>query len=210
MSKQKKMIIFIIGLMILVLGVIICKRSGIGMDPFNAMCIGLAELLHVSSGTVMLVGNVSLLAIVWFTFRELIGFATIFMAFGFGVIFDIYQQVIPASWFTSDSFWGSLLIFFLGVLVMTNGIALYMESQLGFAVYDCIAYIGEKYFKKPPFMIRMIADFTFAIIGYLVGGPIMIGTVILATSVGPFIEFFRKLYERLLEKEKPVVNEIEL
>ena len=157
----------------------------------------------------MLIGNGLLLMLVWLTYRELVGFATVIMALAFGMIFDFYQWIFPANWFTHESLWVSIPILFCGILIMTSGIALYMESDLGFAPYDCIAYIGEKYLNKPPFMCRIIADVTFAILGYILGGPVLIGTVILASSVGPFIDFFRKLFHRTLMLELQVTKNME-
>ncbi len=50
MSKQKKILVFVIELMILALGIMICSRVGLGMDAFNAMCIGLAGMSGISPG----------------------------------------------------------------------------------------------------------------------------------------------------------------
>ncbi len=115
----------------------------------------------------------------------------------------------PAHWFTHESLWVSIPILFCGILIMTSGIVLYMESDLGFAPYDCLAYIGEKYFNKPPYIWRIIADVTFAIFCYILGGPVLIGTVILASSVGPFIDFFRKVFHRTLMLELQVTKNME-
>ena len=113
----------------------------------------------------------------------------------------MYQIIIPTTWFVSGDFMVKLIIFMLGIITLTFGVAVYMESNFGFAPYDCIAYLFPKKWGKAPAFYRMISDITFATLALIFGGPVNIGTIILAFFVGPFIDFFREMVHKFNSRE---------
>ena len=45
MKNKKQLIMLIVGVLIISLGTVLCKKTSLGIDPFNAFCVGISELL---------------------------------------------------------------------------------------------------------------------------------------------------------------------
>ena len=74
----------------------------------------------------------------------------------------------------------SLLIFLLGILIMTLGVSLTVKSEVGAGAYDSICII----------------------IAFALKGPIGIGTIIATILIGPLIDIINKLIIRMFPQYK--------
>lgn len=198
----KRIVMLVIGVLLLVLGLTICNRTGFGIDPFTAFCISISRFFGFSPGQMIFAVNLIILTIIFFARRHLIGLASLVVALFFGFIFDFYARYIPAGYFVSDQLGIQLLYFLLGILVATFGVALYIESNFGFAPYDGVPFIFAKSESSPSAAYRMTLDGTIALLAFIFRGPIGIGTVVLALFVGPLIDFYRKNVRRILGIEE--------
>ena len=62
--------------------------------------------------------------------------------------------------------------------------------------YDCFSFIVSKRFGGKTFVYRIMLDSLTSLIAFIFGGPISVGTIILAGGLGPLIDFFRELIQK--------------
>ena len=96
--------------------------------------------------------------------------------------------------------WQKLLTVCLGVIVCSLGVSLYQTPNVGVAPYDSLSLILKERFPKIPyFWLRMSNDGFCAVVCYLTGGIVGLGTLVSAFGLGPIIHFFNVNFtEKLL------------
>ena len=89
------------------------------------------------------------------------------------------------------------------VLVTALGASLYQTADLGIAPYDYL-YLGLRdYTPCPYFGCRIFTDALSALLCWLLGGLVGLGTLICAFCLGPFIQFFDRTFSQKVLQYKP-------
>ena len=90
----------------------------------------------------------------------------------------------------ASSFPVQLIFVILGVVITSVGVSMYQTANLGIAPYDYLAIGLADHTPFPYFGCRVFTDALTALITFLLGGLIGLGTLICAFGLGPFISFF--------------------
>ena len=196
-ERTTRILMVIIGNIFIGLGVGLFKLSALGNDPFDGMNMAMADFFHIYYPVLQIIVNVFFFIFQIWLGRHLIGFGTIVNAFFLGYIAAFFYSLIPAP----SAFIARLLIMLVGVLVIALGLSLYQSADMGVAPYDALSMImAERQKKVPYFWCRVITDAFCAIVCYVFGGIIGIGTVFSAFGFGPFIQFFNTHVSQKLVK----------
>ncbi len=188
---KRTLIGVIIGNIFVGLGVGIFKLSMMGNDPFDGMNMALADKIGISYPVLQIIVNLLLFLIQIKFGRKLIGFGTIINAVFLGFIATFFYNNLYSIVGEPQGFVLRLFIVFLGVLAISLGLSLYQTANLGVAPYDALALIiHERAPKIQYFFARIMCDAACALICFLSGGIIGIGTLVSAFGFGPFIQFF--------------------
>jgi uncharacterized membrane protein YczE len=91
----------------------------------------------------------------------------------------------------------------LAVPVTALGASLYQTADLGIAPYDYLSLGLRDYTPVPYFGCRVFTDALCALLCWLLGGLVGIGTLICAFCLGPFIQFFNGLVSERVLRYKP-------
>ena len=89
------------------------------------------------------------------------------------------------------------------VLVTALGASLYQTADLGIAPYDYISLGLRDYTPYPYFGCRIFTDALSALLCWLLGGLVGLGTLICAFCLGPFIQFFDRTFSQKVLQYKP-------
>lgn len=184
---MKKIINLILGITIIAIGTAICNYTGLGIDPFNALCTALSLHLSISLGTMTLCIQCFIALVIICINKKYLGIGSIVPMFIFGYLLQICNycfSMMPS--FKNPVF--IFLTFLLGMLFITLGMTLYMNTKLGMVPYDGIAFAFSELFKKNAFHFRVILDVGVSVFAYLMHGPIAIGTILLAFGIGPLLK----------------------
>ncbi len=198
-----KFIWVFLGTFLIGLSVSMCRLSGFGTDPFSCMNLGVSGALRhnglefMSYANYQLIVNILLLIpmIIWY--RKGLGIGTVVNMVGVGYCAEISIFLWGRLGITIDGMSEHLLfriLFMSGaVLVLTLGVALYMQCDLGIAPYDAVGQIvelntGGKVKFAPA---RVAADIICVLIGFSTGSVVGVATVVTAFFTGPFVTFFR-------------------
>ena len=184
------------------------KRAFFGVDPYQCLVYGLANVIPISFGTLYMLVNLLQLVLVFFLDKRYIGISTFINLFLLGYMAQ-FSEALLAGWFGDLALPGRILFLAIGIAVSCFAAALYYTADLGVSTYDAIPlHISDckpKLFGRVlPFRaVRIISDLVCTAVGVLLGAPAGIGTVITALFMGPLISFFRRtVSEPLLHRGK--------
>lgn len=188
---MKRIVLSFIGVLIISVAVAIFRYVDLGVDPFSCFNLGIANILNISFGnSQVLVSFALIVLLVWFGWRYF-GIGTVFSMVLVGYVSDFILSYIAYD-VTNMSFVIRLLLLLAGCVITSSGIALYSCCNLGISPYDAVAFIiDERSNGKLQFRyVRIVFDVLLVVFGYFMGGPVGIGTIIIAFGVGPIVAYF--------------------
>ena len=84
-------------------------------------------------------------------------------------------------------------------MIFLSGASAYLCADLGGSPYDVLPFIIADRLKRIPFKtVRIAWDTAFLVLGFFLGGPIGIVTILIAFFLGPAISWFQKKLEVFL------------
>ena len=185
-----------IGILIMGLGVSIFKFSLMGNDPSNASYMAIAAKIGLSYAVTAWILNGLLFVIEIIFGRKMIGPGTFVNWLGVGVVSTFFTNLINQIFTAPDTFLMKLVIMAIGVLVLSFACSLYQTADVGIAPYDALSIILNEKTKIPYFWCRITTDAVCALVTWLLGGIVGLGTLVCALGLGPFITMFDKLISR--------------
>ena len=201
---KKRLLIMILGNLFLGMGISIFKLSGMGNDPFSGMAMALAESVGITYANFLILLNLVLFVIEFITGRKFIGVGTFVNAILLGYIATFFHNNWLSLFGEPQLLWQRVVIVAIGVVVCSFGVSLYQTSKVGVAPYDSLSLIMRENFPKISyFWHRMFTDALCALICFLAGGIVGLGTLVSALGLGPIIHFFDVNFtEKLLAKRR--------
>jgi uncharacterized membrane protein YczE len=176
----RRFVSVIIGLPMYGLAVAIMIQAGIGLEPWGVFHQALSNLSGISYGTVAIIVGAAVL-LLWIPLRQKLGLGTAMNVIIIGVSVDLFLPIIPVA----PNFWWGLLEFSIGIFLNGVAIALYVGGGLGPGPRDGLMTGLVNRFDKPVWLVRTSIDIVVRGMGWLLGGPVGLGTVYYALTIGP-------------------------
>lgn len=200
-----KVIVLMIGLTIAHLGCTLFIQSSLGNDPYNVLIQGLFRTISNSTGLSFLTHGRVHIAICFLIIvallivdRSYIKIGTVLcMIFG-GPIIDMFTIVLGPIVNENSSLIVRFISLALGCVILAYGMTIVIKSDCGTGPNDLVAVVISDKSKKNFGVIRIIVDFSFVAIGFLLSGTVGIGTVVCAFLVGPVANVFMPFNERII------------
>ena len=174
----RRIVGMVVGIVIIGLGIALFKQSHLGNDSISALNMRLAG-------------------------RKYIGLGTFVNGIGMGFIITFFYDPIAAAFGPAASLPEQLVWVVLAVLVTALGASLYQTADLGIAPYDYLSLGLRDYTHFQYFGCRVFTDAFCALLCWLLGGLVGLGTLICAFCLGPFIQFFNGLVSERVLQYKP-------
>lgn len=192
-SLLKKYIVFTIGLIVFGFGISFSNRSLFGGNSMAILVSGVNNVVPLSYGTCNLIVGIIEVIIGFLCERKNVTLATFFGLICGSYAIDLANIfVLP-----TDNMIVRIVYMLVGILLYCIGLSLQQVGKIGYSNLDCFIFGLGKVFKiKEYHKIRWIVDIVFIIIGYLLGGIVGIGTILLLAFSGLMIEFFVKLFRK--------------
>ena len=185
-----KLPILYMGFVLCALGLLLMRDAGLGMNPWGVFHMGLTNYTPLTFGQATQV--VGLVILVLSVFLGIIpGIGSILNMYFVGFFVDAIDNLGILA--TPSTFIGKLALLLMGVFVLGWGTYFYLRAQLGAGPRDGLMEGLVKRFKKPVSLIRGCLEFMALFIGYLLGGPVGIGTLITATTIGIALQMAFKI-----------------
>jgi uncharacterized membrane protein YczE len=184
----------VIGLGLFGFGITLFIRADLGLAPWDAFHIGVAEALGVSIG-VVIIGVGALLLLLWIPLRQRPGLGTILNALEIGIVVDLTKPLIGEP----DMVVFRLLMVAAGLFVIGIGSALYIGAGLGSGPRDGLMMgISTRRIGSRAISIRVARtaiEMTVLVAGVLLGGTVGVGTVAFVLGIGPLVQLFLPRFE---------------
>ena len=202
-TYTKRIIMSICGVVICGLSVGMFKHAAFGVDPFQALMSGLDAVIPIRFGTLYVIVNLLLLVFSLVMDRHKIALATFINLFLLGYVVE-FSQAQCAHLFPTPGIGGRVILFLVGLVILSLSSALYFTANLGVSTYDAVALVWSERQKRIPFQFcRIITDSICVIAGVVlclssgmrasqIFGSVGIGTVVTAFFMGPLIAFFNR------------------
>jgi len=183
---MKKIIFLLWGLLLFGLGIVMTIKSNLGTGPWDALHLGLLHYLPLSLGQISQMTGVVVIIVSWILGMKP-GWGTIANMYFIGFFMDIFMacQWIPIP----DQWYFQLAMLLGGVLVIGWGSFFYLSAALGAGPRDgfMVGFIHKTGW--PAWKVRTVIETSVAAVGYFLGGPVGIGTVIIAFTLGPSVQW---------------------
>lgn len=174
----------LLGLVVMGASIALMVRSELGLAPWDVLHQGLSERTGVPLGAVTILLGGIVLAL-WIPLRQRPGVGTVANAVVIGVVIDLALAVIP------DVAWAPLRWAMMpaGVVGMALGSGYYIGAGLGPGPRDGLM-TGLAARGRSLRLVRTAIEATALLAGLALGGTVGVGTVLLAGSIGPLVQYF--------------------
>lgn len=193
-----RMMVFIAGLYLLAFGVSIIIKANLGTATWDVLHIGLSQNFGLSIGRwvqivgVLMVMMTSVLEKKWVQIGSVLNI--IFVGFFLNQI--LAADIIP----TAPTLLLRAIMLLLGVVIMGVGSGMYVASQIGAGPRDGMTLYISKRFKLSVGTSRTILESVALTSGWLLGGPVAIGTFVTVPLIGPIMQRSLGVWTKLLVK----------
>ncbi len=158
-------------------------RSDLGADPWNVFHLGVAKLLAMDIGTVIILTG-ALVLLLWIPLRLRPGLGTISNVIAIGLAADVALTFIPAI----DSLVARSLLLVSAVIVNALATGMYIGAGFGAGPRDGLMTGINARTGWSVRSVRTAIEVSVLLFGWVLGGTFGVGTVLYALSIGPLIQ----------------------
>ena len=172
----------VFGLLIFAFGVHLTIFANIGLAPWDCLGMGISYHTPLNYGLSMTIIALIVLGID-LLMKEKIGFGTIIDALLTGNFVQLFNSFNPLP--LNEGLWKGIVIMLAGFVFMAIGMAVYMKSEQCCGPRDALLIgLGKRMKKIPIGIVEVILWAVVLLAGWLLGGPVGIGTVISTFGAG--------------------------
>ena len=191
-----------IGFILFGLAITLMIRGNLGTSAWVVLEAALAYKLGITVGTMtVIMGFLVLTSAV--VMREKIGWGTLANILSIGPWVDMWNSFMPS---VTDNLPLQVGMLLFAILLMGLGSAIYIGVDAGAGPRDSLMLAIKRTTGVSIRVARAIIEVTVVAIGWLLGGPAGVGTVVYALLVGPAIQWGFKLFNVQPHKEDEVVQ----
>lgn len=168
------------------LGVYLTIHADIGAAPWDVLNLGLSKTLHIIYGSASIAVSLTIL-IIDILLRENIGIAMFIDAVTVGKAVDFFEwlDIVPVP----KTLVGSIVMILIGLVIIGYTQMLYMKAALGCGPRDTLLVgLTRRVPKIPIGAVSIGLLSTATLVGWLLGGPVGIGTILCAFASGPIMQ----------------------
>jgi len=180
----------ITGLFLFSVGVVMSLYSNLGMSPWGVFQVGLSKMLPLTLGQVSQVVGLAVLVLGWaLGFPP--GLGTVANMYLIGLFIDLVMawNLLPQP----TGLVPQMAMLVLGIAMIGVASLLYLRAQLGAGPRDGLMVGLVTKLDRPVSQVRMAIEVTVLVMGFFLGGPVGIGTILNALLTGPVVQRSFKL-----------------
>ncbi|MGW6331164.1 membrane protein YczE [Nocardia rhamnosiphila] len=160
-------------------------ESSLGASSWNVLAEGVAQHSGLTFGWAT--NAIALVVLLfWIPLRELPGLGTVFNVLLVGACADLSARALPEA----DSPTRQLLYFLAGLLMLTCFDAVYLGARFGAGPRDGLMTGAVRLFSRPVWIVRTGIELVVLTAGWLLGGTVGFGTLLIAVVMGPLVQLF--------------------
>ncbi|PRS06094.1 YitT family protein [Bacillus atrophaeus] len=190
---------YVLGILILTLGISFTIQSDLGTSPFDAVVVGLSKNVGLTVGSWEIIIAFILICCNSFLKRqrpEILGLLTAFIT-GIGIdmwLFLLHNLLTPDLWYSK------VICFGIGLVVIGLGTATYLHTNFAPIPVDRLTLIIKELTRTNIFFSRTFIYLLFLIVAIILNGPIGVGTLLTVCLGGIILNSFMPFTEKILDR----------
>ncbi|SHI39693.1 membrane protein YczE [Streptomyces sp. 3214.6] len=164
-------------------------EAGLGLEPWNVLHQGLAELTGLTIGVVSIFVGAGVL-LLWIPLRQRPGLGTVSNVFVVGLAMDATLALVP------EAHTLAVRVPLLVAGIVLNGAAtgLYIAADFGPGPRDGLMTGLHRRTGRSIRLMRTAVEAAVVVTGFALGGTIGVGTLLYAVSIGPLAQLFLRVF----------------
>ena len=181
------------------LSIALIIQAGLGTGPWAVLAVALADISGTTPGTMIIAtGVVILLGAV--LLREKIGWATLGNILFIGPWTDLFLFILPS---LEENLWLQIPGMLIAVVLSGIATAVYISVNGGAGPRDSLMLAVSRTTGQSVQLSRGIIEVLVVILGWILEGPVGVGTLAFALLIGPLVQIFFKLLKVKPNPEEP-------
>lgn len=175
--------IYFIGLLIMSLGIVLLLKADLGVPPWDVLHVGLFLNLGLTIGSWNIIVGIFILTLSSIISKELPQVGALLNMLLVGIFIDLYL-LIP--FLKTPSFlFGQIMMVVAGIIIIGYGMGLYISASFGAGPRDSLMIALTTVTGWKISTVRAFIEIIVLIVGWILGGPVFIGTILFTVIIGP-------------------------
>jgi uncharacterized membrane protein YczE len=192
-----------IGFALFGLSIALMIRSHLGTTPWAVLEVALSQLTTIRPGRMSIIVGATVL-VGALVLREKIGWGTLTNILFIGLWEDMFLSYVPP---VENQLIIQSGMLFAAILIMGFASAIYIGVDAGAGPRDSLMLAVHRTTRLSIRVARAIIEIAVVLVGWLLGGPLGLGTVIFALLIGPAVQWAFKLLK--VQAHKPETEIVE-
>lgn len=194
-----KYVFYVLGILILTLGISFTIQSDLGTSPFDALLVGLSKNVGLTVGSWEIIIALILICCNSVLKRqrpEVLGLLTAFIT-GIGIdmwLFLLRNLITPELWYIK------VVCFGIGLVVIGLGTAIYLHTNIAPIPIDRLTLIIQEITRTNILLSRTVIYLVFLMMAIIFNGPVGIGTLLTVCLGGLLLNYFMPLTKKVLDR----------
>ncbi|GKV68385.1 hypothetical protein NCCP2716_08830 [Sporosarcina sp. NCCP-2716] len=193
-----KYVFYILGILILTLGISFTIQSDLGASPFDAVLVGLSINVGLTVGSWEIIIALLLICGNSLLIRQKPKVSGLLTASITGSSIDMWLFLLH-NFITPELWYSKVVCFGIGLVVVGFGTAIYLHTNFAPIPIDRLTLIVQELFKSNIFVSRTFIYLVFLIMALIFNGPIGIGTLLTVCLGGLILNFFMPLAKKVID-----------
>lgn len=200
-AKKRELLIrwsfFTVGLIILALGIsLTIKAERLGIGPWDVFHVGLYNQFGLTVGSWSIITGLAIVLFSSLATKTMPKIGTFLNMVLIGVFIDIFTIFILPD---PETLLMNIFVFIIGIIVLAYGIGIYVAPNLGAGPRDSLMLVITEFTGWKVQWVRNGIEVIVFVLGWLLGGPVGIGTLIIALLLGTLVGFSLPQSKKLLD-----------
>ena len=165
-------------------------EAGLGLEPWNVLHQGLAELTGLTIGVVSIIVGAAVL-LLWIPLRQRPGLGTVSNVFVVGLAMDGTLALVPEV----HSLAVRIPLLLAGIVLNGMATGLYIAARFGPGPRDGLMTGLHRRTGRSIRLMRTAVEVAVVATGFALGGTLGVGTVLYAVSIGPLAQLFLRAFD---------------
>ncbi|MED4969571.1 MULTISPECIES: YczE/YyaS/YitT family protein [Parageobacillus] len=174
--------IYFIGLLIMSFGIVLTIKANVGCAPWDVLHIGLYRNFGLTIGTWSIIVGLVVLTISALLLKQLLRIGAFLNMIFVGIFIDLYMMIPYLQ--VPNTLIGKFVMLLVGIVITGYGMGIYISANIGAGPRDSLMLALTELTGWKVQYIRIAMEAFVLFIGWILGGPVSIGTLIFCIMIG--------------------------
>ena len=190
-----RFMIYLLGLLIMSLGIVLLILADLGPSPWDVLHVGLYYKFGLTIGSWNIIAGFFILGTSAIISKSIPQFGAFLNMILVGLFIDMYLMIPFLH--TPSTLTGKVVMFAAALLINCYGMGLYISAQLGAGPRDSLMLAITSKTGWKVGKVRSTMEVLVLIVGWLLGGPLFWGTIVISLMIGVIAGFSLPQCQRL-------------